>query len=286
MPKRLVLPPKIGTLTIMDWVTRLCRVTQKDALSWFEMGAVKVDGEVAHNPEAIPRGGASLTVHDEIKLPTSGLEVVHLEEDFVVVNKPAGLPVQGTSQAHRNALEQQLKERFGEIHTVHRLDLPVSGLVAFARSPAAARIAAEGFDKKQLRKTYVALGEGTLRPEITLHLEDWTDVSVPLLWVSHKQESVPSPEGKSALSRVRLLKQMDSRWLVAVHLVTGRTHQIRAHMKWLGIPIVGDQKYGGARGSGSSRIALHAWKLQWSERGWDFRVDPGDDFGFEGLSKF
>jgi len=196
------------------------------------------------------------------------LDPLHLDNHLLVVNKPAGLLVQGDVTGDVDLLtigKAFLKERFDKpgavfLGLVHRLDRPVSGVVALARTSKAAARLSEQFRERTPTKRYLALVEGRLTGEGTRedHLAK-LDRTVRVVKPTH-------PEAKRAVLRWRGLATDRTRRggdlsLVEVDLVTGRAHQIRVQLAAMGHPILGDLRYGATREFDGKNLALHAHQL-------------------------
>jgi len=184
--------------------------------------------------------------------------------DWIAINKPSGLAVQGGSgmTRHIDGMLQALAEGADDrMRLVHRIDKDTSGLLLLARDRAAARRLTRAFQAQEMEKTYLALVTGA--PPATLEIRD------PLLKAggSGGEMMVVSPDGQSAHSQMlRIGMAGDKLALVALRPRTGRTHQLRVHMAHAGHPIVGDGKYGGTGahpgGDIAKRLHLHAWRLR------------------------
>ena len=164
-----------------------------------------------------------------------------------------------------------VKEKYakpGEVYlgVVSRLDVPVSGVVIFARtSKAAARLNVQ-FREHTVEKVYAALVEGTITPPEAECVDYLTEDKR-----HRKVTRTHSTEGKETKLRYRTLRQVGRCSLIEIQLVTGRKHQIRVQLASRGFPIRGDIKYGATMsfsgsfpGSFPGGIALHAWKLTFS----------------------
>ena len=164
--------------------------------------------------------------------------LIHYQDaHLVVVEKPHGLPTQGTRRSDDNHLYQHVLERFPRAALHHRLDTPASGLVLFTIDPAANRGIAAAFRSHTIDRRYIAVLAGDPGGEGT-----W---STPL-------------DGRAARSHYRRLGEANGMSVVEVHLETGRTHQIRRHAALAGHPIIGDRRHGGVAGRLWPRLALHA----------------------------
>jgi 23S rRNA pseudouridine1911/1915/1917 synthase len=140
---------------------------------------------------------------------------------------------------------------------VHRLDRDTSGLMVVARTPAALGHLRRQFKARTVKKTYLALVFG--RPDAPKGIID-----VPLgRDPRQRQKFAPRPDGKPARTHYRLCEAFGQYSLLEIDLETGRTHQIRVHLAWLGCPVVGDTIYGRKKNSlGLNRQFLHAWRLR------------------------
>jgi 23S rRNA-/tRNA-specific pseudouridylate synthase len=172
------------------------------------------------------------------------IPILKITDDFVAVDKPPGIAVQPMrGRRDRSLLEllqAQLKRQGlnAHLYVVHRIDLPASGVVLFARNQLSAAKLSRLFASEVLRKVYIAVVDPPLHEEKTIDL--------PI-------------EGQRALTLVR-----PGNGFVEVEIRTGRTHQIRRHLAAMGHPIAGDKRYG--KGIGK-RLMLHAWKIEHAELG-------------------
>lgn len=184
------------------------------------------------------------------------IPILHLDEDLLVIDKPAGLHTlpdgYDPSLPHVRGL---LELEYGRLWIVHRLDRETSGVLVLARSAEAHRSLNTQFEQHQVRKIYRALVEGN--PE-------WQEFTVRLPLranVGHRHRTtVDSYRGKPAVTHLRILERSEATTLIEASPETGRTHQIRAHLAALGYPIVGDELYGGSLSPNG--LHLHALSLE------------------------
>ncbi|GAA4752420.1 RluA family pseudouridine synthase [Flavisolibacter ginsenosidimutans] len=164
--------------------------------------------------------------------------IVFQNEDFVAINKPSGLLTIPDREGKELSLKSILKERFGEIFTVHRLDRDTSGLVVFALNEAAHKHLSQQFEARETDKIYngLVLGkliseEGVINEPIAEHP---TKRGLMTVW----------RKGKESVTEYKVLESFRLYSLVQFKILTGRTHQIRVHMKHIGHPIACDASYG------------------------------------------
>jgi 23S rRNA pseudouridine1911/1915/1917 synthase len=205
------------------------------------------------------------------------LQIVHEDAAFLVVSKPAGLVVHpgagrrtGTLVHALLSLEVGLSTAGGSGRPgiVHRLDRDTSGLLVVARNDAAHRNLAAQFEARKVVKLYDALVWGRPAPA-----KGRIEAPLGRHPVARTRMAVRAG-GRSAITEYRSVESLGALTLLEVGILTGRTHQIRVHMKHLGHPIVGDAEYGGARRAGLrdaelraalesfDRLALHARRLE------------------------
>ncbi|MBV8517187.1 MAG: RluA family pseudouridine synthase [Acidobacteria bacterium] len=181
------------------------------------------------------------------------LAIVKETRDWIAVDKPSGLATQPVRERNQRSLEELLRVRYGNVFVVHRIDTQTSGIVVFARHREAAAQLSQLFASRAIRKTYLAVVEGAIESELTIE----------------------SPiGGKDAHTLVRPLRRLDDRTLVEAEIFTGRTHQIRIHLRSIERPVVGDRRYGSSMPA--PRMLLHAWKLAHEEFGTLIAPVPGD----------
>lgn len=182
------------------------------------------------------------------------------DANLIVINKAAGLLSQG-AEAGEDNLVDQLREYFGRhyVGLVHRLDRNTSGLIVVAKRTKAAQRLTLALQKDQLKRSYLALVEGSIEKKGTLNNFLLKDEKNNLMKVvSEKNKSA-----KKAILHFEKLSeipfQSQNLSLVSVHLETGRSHQIRIQLSHYGFPLLGDKKYSSK--FPFPRPALHSWKL-------------------------
>ncbi len=187
----------------------------------------------------------------------SQLEILYSDHDIIAINKPAGLLSVGTSketQQHALAiLRNQLSRRTQAVKLwpVNRIDRDTSGVLLFATSREIREAVMEKWD--QAEKTYLAIVEGCPNPA-----QGTIDQPLRLDEVEYRMHVGAHPAAKTAITHFTTERTNTVRTLLQVQIATGRQHQIRAHLSWLGYPVVGDERYGTA----GARMGLHALRLK------------------------
>jgi tRNA pseudouridine32 synthase / 23S rRNA pseudouridine746 synthase len=190
----------------------------------------------------------------EYNPPVGSIVVVHRDEELLLVDKPAGLlSVPGKAAAHWDCLEARVKAEFVDALLVHRLDMDTSGLMVFALNKPAQRHLGLQFERRHMEKTYVAVIEGELE-------RDEGEVYLPLIvdWPNRPLQKVCFETGKAALTRWQVISRAGGQTRVRLFPKTGRSHQLRVHMREIGHPVVGDRFYGDGIGD---RLMLHSESL-------------------------
>ncbi len=191
--------------------------------------------------------------------------VLYEDADVLVLNKPAGLAVQGGTKTarHIDRLLGAWGEGLSRPRLVHRLDRDTSGVLALGKTPDAAAKLAAAFAGRDARKTYWAVACGAPSPAIGR-----IDLALAKLGVDDRERMVVvDPDdraGKRAVSEYRTIATAGEAAWLALRPFTGRTHQLRAHMLALGHPILGDPKYNSPTSiavSGNLKLQLHARRL-------------------------
>jgi tRNA pseudouridine32 synthase/23S rRNA pseudouridine746 synthase len=192
--------------------------------------------------------------------PRESPRVLFADADVVVVDKPSGVPsVPARMPDDPPAVAVVLAAEWGPLEAVHRLDRDTSGLLVLARTSAARAALGRAFESRQVAKRYLAVVAG--RPPAaggTLHLPLADDRARP------PAKRVDPILGRRATTRWRVVAGPQAggdHHLVDLEPVTGRSHQLRVHLAWLGCPILGDRLYG--RGAGAAGpLALHAAAIE------------------------
>lgn len=222
------------------------------------------------------------------------VEIIAEFADFIVINKPAGLPSQATLTSSEDTVIHALKIQFpdkysaADLFLVHRLDKDTSGVMLIATTKLKQQFFEKLFMEKKIKKTYLALSFGI--PKQSSGILKWPlrkDPSRPNTYiaivgsVSHRPASFKGRDGKAAVTGYVVLKTFPKAQasFIECRPETGRTHQIRVHLQALGVPLLGDKTYsnnviGHPCGQWAARHMLHARELSWID-------SDGQTFAFE-----
>ena len=270
-------------------IARELEETRSLVQRWIREGRVVVDGVIADRPAATVAGGEAIECRPPAAPPAGALEpqqgslrVLWEDPQLIVVDKSAGVAVHPGAGRADGTLANFLVARYPEIAAVghprrpgivHRLDLGTTGVLAVARTQEAYRRLSEAFAARAVGKLYLAIVYG--RPQPAAGAIDATIARDP----RQRKRMTASASGRpsrtrarSALTLYRTLASAGGLSALELDLRTGRTHQIRVHLKSRGVPIVGDPVYGEARWRSLPaerrarlrdfpRPALHAWRL-------------------------
>ncbi|MGH1831834.1 RluA family pseudouridine synthase [Enterococcus gilvus] len=245
---------------------RLTDYSRSQIQQWIKEQYVSIDGKVIKANYKVSAGDHVLI---EIPVPETldlvpenmNLEIVYEDEDVVVVNKPQGMVVHPSAGHPNGTLVNGLLYQIKNLSTindvvrpgiVHRIDKDTSGLLMVAKNDRAHESLAQQLkDKTSLRK-YVALVHGEIP-----HEKGRIEAPIGRSKVNRKMQAVIEG-GKSAVTHFEVLKRFEGYTLIELQLETGRTHQIRVHMNYIGYPVAGDPLYGPKKTLKGNGQFLHA----------------------------
>jgi len=194
----------------------------------------------------------------EYNPPQTSLAVLHHDHELLVVDKPSGLlSVPGKGEHLADCLLTRVQAVFAEALLVHRLDRDTSGVMVFAMTAHAQRHLGLQFEKRQTRKIYLAEVDGEVA-------EENGTVDLPLIvdWPNRPLQKVDFDTGKQAITDWKRLRKGAGRSRMRLMPKTGRSHQLRVHMREIGHPILGDPFYGPETLDQADRLMLHAHQLR------------------------
>ena len=191
------------------------------------------------------------------------LDLLYADESLLVLVKPAGLlSVPGRGEDKQDCLSTRAQRQFPEARVVHRLDMATSGLMVMARSAAIQRSLNDAFASRAIAKRYIAVVDGHLSAPPT----SWGVIDLPIIvdWPNRPLRVIDPLAGKPSVTRWRVLTPGEGgATRVELEPVTGRSHQLRVHLRAIGHAIAGDQLYGAPRVQAmAERLLLHACSLE------------------------
>jgi len=212
-----------------------------------KLAATAVNPEFVYNPPMSPY-----------------IDIIYQDEDIVVLNKQSGLlTVSGRLPAHKDCLQSRVNKVLPTATVVHRLDMATSGILIMALHKPAHVAISRMFQQRETKKSYIARVYGHMK-------DDTGSVDQPLIcdWPNRPRQMVDHERGKQSLTHYKVLSRDTDEndvpsTLVELTPITGRSHQLRVHMLFLGHPILGDRLYSHqAAVTASSRLLLHAKMLE------------------------
>lgn len=236
-----------------------------------EDGFVKINGKETQKPGTKLKGNEILEVEvpeeetPEIKAENIPLDIVYEDEHIAVINKPSGMTVHPAQNIYSGTLVNALLYNFKNLSNpedvtrpgiVHRLDKDTSGLIIIAKTDEAHEKLVEMFQSKNMKKTYITVCKGNFS-EKSGRIENLIGRDP----FERKRMAVVETNGKTAVTNYEVLDEVQDFSLLKVNIETGRTHQIRVHMKFLNHPVLGDSTYG-TPSRLAERQMLHAYKLE------------------------
>ncbi len=249
-------------------LSRLLAISRERVQRWIKEGRILISGKIL-KPSRFLEGGEEVLLIIEPPEPVElqpepmPLQIIHEDEDIIVINKPRGIVVHPGAGHSKGTLANALlavsplssvgdRLRPG---IVHRLDKDTSGLLLVAKNDVAHLDLSSQFKNRTIEKKYLALVHGRVA-------EDEGLIDVPLSRNRRERTKIqPQASGKVAQTEFLVLERFSSYSLLQLRPYTGRTHQLRVHLAFIGHPIVGDPLYAGSNPWGQKGQLLHAHYL-------------------------
>ena len=289
MPKIETIVQRQARLDVL--CSEAAQTSRSQTAKWIENGLCSVNGTVQTKPSFKVNAGDSLSVaipeavESTVEKEDIPLEILYEDEDVAVVVKPCGMVVHPAAGNESGTLVNALLYAMDDLSgiggvkrpgIVHRLDKDTSGLLMVAKNDMAHVSLSDQLRERTMEKHYLAVVDGCMREESGL-----VDKPIARSKKDRKKMAV-DPEGRDALTEWKLIENLKNAALLDVHIMTGRTHQIRVHMQSLHHPVAGDPIYGQKNGVKVPRLMLHAHTLSFNhprtgERLF-FKADPPEAF--------
>ncbi len=232
-------------------------------------GLVTVNEEAVRNNYKLREGDeVSIEVPDaveyEVKPVEMDLDIVYEDDDLIVINKPRGLIVHPTASTQEATLVNGVLAHCPNLSgingvmrpgVVHRIDKDTTGLIVMAKNDKAHQFLSAQLADKTMSRKYYALVHGVIN-----HDRGTIDAPIGRDPRDRQKMAVTERNGKEAVTNFFVKERFDKFTLIECHLQTGRTHQIRVHMEYIGHPVVNDPKYAPRRQKGNGQL-LHAFEL-------------------------
>lgn len=192
------------------------------------------------------------------------LDIVYEDEDIIVINKPAGMPIHPSQNNYYNSLANALAYYYQQqgnefiFRCTNRLDRDTSGLTVIAKHMLSSNILSAAVRRHDIHREYLAIVRGNVTPE-----SGTIDAPLSRKDGSIIERTVDFEHGERAVTHYKVVDYKNGHSLVSLHLETGRTHQIRIHMKHIGFPLVGDYLYNPDM-EYITRQALHSHRLKFT----------------------
>lgn len=257
-----VAPSEAGVRADVFVVSRYPEFSRSALGILFERNLVKANGKVAQ-PSHKLKADDNVAVDDELLFAEHPIDipVLYEDDDVIVMDKPAGVLTHSKGSFNDEAtVASFIKPKLAAELTgnragiAHRLDRGTSGLIIAAKNNQALRFLQKQFSTRKVAKTYIAHAEGTPKPADGL-------VDAPIARNPRNPKTFRvDPRGKAAVTAYKVLGSSNGKSLIELKPKTGRTHQLRVHLSYMGHPIVGDQLYN--RNAGPERLMLHASELK------------------------
>ncbi len=251
-----------GKQRLDAWLsTHYPKVSRSTWQKHIKNGAVSVNGavELSSKRPIVATDTVEPIIPEKTDYSTETLPIIYIDDNVIVVDKPAGVLTHAKGELNDEFTVADFFRRYTTVGVetnrpgiIHRLDRDTSGVIIGARNEETAKLLQRQFAQRKTKKTYLAIVDGLLEP-------DHARIDLPIgRNPAHPSQFRIDSKGKSARTTYKVLEADESRSLVQLQPETGRTHQLRVHMAYVGAPIYGDRVYG----KEADRMYLHAHQLE------------------------
>jgi 23S rRNA pseudouridine1911/1915/1917 synthase len=245
----------------LELAERYPAISRSTWQKYVKSGYIAVNGTVQSTPkfEILKSDEIAVSIPAETDYSESILPIIYLDDNVIVINKPIGVLSHSKGAINDEFTVADFFRRYTNYNLdtnrpgiIHRLDRDTSGIMIGARNPQTATLLQKQFADRRAKKTYIAVLDGIPKlPKAQLDLPIGRNPNAPSTFKV-------DVKGKSALTRYEVIAETDKYALVKLHPRTGRTHQLRVHMRYINTPILGDKVYG----KPADRLYLHAMSLE------------------------
>lgn len=265
--KRLIVDEELSDIRIDKYLIDILNISRTKIQKLINLEKIKVNNNIIKN-SYIVRVDDEIEVEDLIEekeeiLPEEmDLDIIYEDEYLLVVNKPSGMVVHPALGHYSNTLVNglmyytNLSNNGDRPGIVHRIDKDTSGLLLVAKNDNIHSILSEMISKKEVKRSYIALVHGVIKNDTGT-----IDAPIGRDLTDRKKMAVTEINSKDAITHFRVIERYKSTTLIECNLETGRTHQIRVHMSYIGYPIVNDSVYGRKKTINDFGQMLHAKKI-------------------------
>lgn len=260
-----IVPETISSITVKDFLRRHIGISLTSWRKTKTSGSLLINGRPASTNMLVCSGDTvNVTWQDECTIPAANIPINILYEDehLLVINKPAGMLVHPAKYSDTETLANAVMNYYLQqkiscsYHPVHRLDRNTSGAVLISKYPHIQHLLSQN-NIKHIRRIYWGVAEGLIEPSTGV-------IDAP---IGRHPDSIIQrmvrPDGQQAITNYHVIKRFTASSLVELDLLTGRTHQIRVHLAYIGHPLLGDDLYGGSLND-IGRQALHSARLSFT----------------------
>ena len=250
-----------------------CQATRSQAARWIAAGCCSVNGIPVCKPGVVLKTGDELAVNvpeateTQVEKQDIPIPFLYQDEDIAVVNKPYGMVVHPANGNENGTLVNALLFALSDLSgvggvkrpgIVHRLDKDTSGVLLVAKNDAAHLHLSAQLQNREMVKHYLAVVEGAMK-------EPRGEIDKPIGRSDRDRKKMAVVvNGRASQTEWTSLENLRGATLLDVHILTGRTHQIRVHMQSIGHPVAGDPLYGLKHGVSAPRLMLHAYSLSFT----------------------
>ena len=275
-------------LRIDRYLSEVLEISRSKVQKLVKEEKVLVNGKVVNSSYSV-KIGDSIEVDDELDYEIHvdpeniPLNIVYEDEDLLVINKESGMVVHPAPGHYTGTLVNALLYRFnltsGEKNRpgiVHRLDKDTSGLMLVAKNEFTHEKLSEMISKKEVERKYLAIVDGVIKHETgTIEAPIGRDLN------NRQKMAVTDVNGKESITHFKVLERFDNNTLIECLLDTGRTHQIRVHMSYIGFPVNNDPLYGKGKCTEFGQM-LHSYSIKLNHprdnKVLSFQIDPPKEF--------